>query len=73
MLNKRRVGINKAVEKIAVIIEKRLAKLPAAVRDAKLGEIHRIASKAAPIPRERALEPSRTPASHLLARPPEES
>jgi hypothetical protein len=59
--------------KIAGIIAKRLAKLSAAVRDAKLDEIHRIASTARRPPSEKALGHARIPESRLSARPREES
>ena len=61
------------IEKIASLIEKRLSKLPAAVRDAKLGEIHSIASTASRFPSEKVSGLPRTQESRLLARPHEES
>ena len=61
------------VEKIASILEKRLAEFPAAIRDAKLNEIHRIASATSRPPSERVPGLPRTPESRLSARPREES
>ena len=70
---KKRTRWEKVVEKIASLIEKRLAQLPTAVRDAKLGEIHRIASTASRLPSEKVSGLPRTQESRLLARPRVES
>ena len=70
---KKRLGLNKAAEKIATIIEKRLATLPASARDAKLAEIHRIASNAGHIPPEKSSAQPRIQAFPLHTRPHEES
>ena len=65
--------LRNTTEKIASIIEKRLAKFPDADRDAKLNEIHRIALTVNRLPSEKASGPQRTQESRLLARPREES
>ncbi len=70
---KDRSTLRDTTEKIASIIEERLARFPAADRDTRLQEIHRIASKVNRFPSEKASGPQRTLESRLLARPREES
>ena len=69
----KRTRTNQGVEKIAAILEKRLAQFPAAVRDSKLDKIHRIAANASSIRREKASKPSQTPAYRPLTQPLAES
>ncbi len=52
MAGKKRIATRKAADKIARIIENALAALPASVREARLTEIHRIASSAGQRPAE---------------------